>query len=155
MYRIQPLVEAGLITAGVGVGIGASFIATHLFGGWTPPLTSLVLLSSIDFATGWGASMVEATRDRGPGLSSKRGYRGLIKKVAMFAIVAVGHLIDEALGQGDVLRNGVAYWFLAIELLSITENAGRMGLPIPPMLTAVIAVLKGRGGETPQKEGGA
>ncbi|AFZ66056.1 phage holin family protein [Deinococcus peraridilitoris] len=149
MIKFPAAIEATFTTLGVLIGISTSFLTTHLFGEWTPPLQQLFLLSVIDFGTGWGASAYEGKKNLGPGLSSSRGYRGVVKKVGIFALIAVGHLTDQALGQGPVLRNGVAYWFIAIELLSITENAGRMGLPVPPVLTAVIAVLKGRGGEAP------
>lgn len=135
------------LTAGAALASAFSWASIHLLGGWTPTLSALVLLAAVDYATGVWASAREGRRGEGPGLSSRRGIQGVARKVWLFVLLAVAHHVDVALNQSPTLRNMAAFWLLANELLSITENAGRVGLPIPPALVAAVAVLKGRGGE--------
>lgn len=154
-------VEAALIP----VSAALSFIVTHWLGGWTPPLVALVSLSTTDYVTGVLAAGAEAKRAEGDGVSSKKATRGLLKKIVILAFVGVGHRLDEAFGHGPVIASAVSYWFMSVELISITENAGRLGVPIPPALVAVLSVLRSKGGETStsaapigapeRKEGGA
>lgn len=113
--------------------------ASFLFGGWSTALVTLGVFVLIDFATGWFASGREGA------LSSKRGLIGIARKFMIFAIVALAHLLDGQLGDGHMLRDGAVAFYLANEALSIVENAGRMGVPIPPKVQEMIAVLKGRG----------
>ncbi len=77
-------------------------------------------------------------------LSSKIGFRGIAKKVMIFAIVAVAHLIDTAIGENHLIRDVAIYFYLANELLSILENAGRTGLPVPSQIKNAVLVLKGK-----------
>lgn len=109
----------------------------YLWGGWSTLMGILLTFVFIDYATGLFASALEGK------LSSKVGFKGIFKKVMIFAIVAVAHLIDEALGgQNDIFRDATIFFYLANELLSILENAGRAGLPIPDKLQNAVDVLK-------------
>lgn len=114
-------------------------ITGYLFGGWHALLQILLVFVAIDYLTGLLASGYEGK------LSSKVGFRGIAKKVMIFAIVAVGHLIDTAIGENHLFRDAVIYFYLANELLSILENAGRTGLPIPEQIKNAVDVLKGKG----------
>jgi toxin secretion/phage lysis holin len=114
-------------------------MASYLFGGWHTLIQILLVFVTIDYLTGMIASAYEGK------LSSRIGFRGIAKKVMIFAIVAVAHLIDTAIGESHLFRDAVIYFYLANELLSILENAGRTGLPIPNQIKNAVSVLKGRG----------
>jgi toxin secretion/phage lysis holin len=113
-------------------------IVGFFFGGWTGPLRILVSLSIVDYLTGIIAGGVEKK------LSSKVGFKGIAKKVMMFALVATGNLVDIAIGKGHVFRDAVIFFYMGNEILSILENAGRIGLPYPEQLRSAIEVLKGK-----------
>ena len=63
----------------------------------------------------------------------------------IFVIVAVGHLVDQTIGDGHMFRDAVIFFFSGNELLSILENAGRTGLPLPTVLSNAVDILKGKG----------
>jgi toxin secretion/phage lysis holin len=75
-------------------------------------------------------------------LSSSVGFKGIIKKVTIFIIVAVAHLVDGYLGAGAILINASIFFYASNELLSIIENSGRIGLPVPTLLKKAVEVLK-------------
>lgn len=114
-------------------------ITGYLFGGWSLLLQILLAFVIIDYVTGLLASGVEGR------LSSKVGFRGIAKKIMIFVLVAVGHLIDKAIGDGSMIQNAVIFFYLGNELLSILENAGRTGLPVPDQIKNTVEILKGRG----------
>lgn len=116
-------------------------IVGYLFGGWSTLLQILLAFVAIDYISGMLASGVEGK------LSSKVGFRGIAKKVMIFAIVAVGHLIDKAIGEGHIFRDAIIFFYLGNELLSILENAGRTGLPVPEKIKSAVDILKGKGVE--------
>lgn len=117
----------------------AGGITGYLFGGWHTLIQILLVFVAIDYFTGLVAAGYEGK------LSSKIGFRGIAKKVMIFSIVAVAHLIDTAIGENHLLRDAVIYFYLANELLSILENAGRTGLPVPDQVKNAVQVLKGKG----------
>ncbi len=79
-------------------------------------------------------------------LSSRVGFKAIPKKILIFIMVAIGNLVDQALGgDNNIFRDGVIFFYLANELLSIIENAGRIGLPIPEFIKNAVTVLKGKG----------
>lgn len=123
----------------VGIG-GAS--ASFFWGEWSALLNILVTFVAIDFVTGWIASGIDGK------LNSKKGWKGIAKKVAIFFVVAVAHQVDMALGGGlHMFRDAAIFFYLANELLSITENAGRIGIPVPEKLLNAVEVLKDKGEE--------
>jgi len=122
-----------------GVAVCGSLV-TFLFGGWSAVLGALLALIVADYVTGFAAAGVEGK------LSSAVGFRGIARKVAIVTVVAVAHLVDSAMGTNHVLRDGAIWFYLANELLSITENVGRIGLPLPPILKQAVEVLRGKGG---------
>ncbi|MBA4544003.1 phage holin family protein [Thermoactinomyces daqus] len=123
-------------SVGVLGGITAQF-----FGGWSAALKTLLLFIGIDYVTGFLAARKEGR------LSSTTGFFGIMTKVMIFAIVAVAHLLDTLLGDGHLLRDGAVFFYLTNEALSIVENSGRMGLPIPSELQKGIEILRGKGEE--------
>jgi toxin secretion/phage lysis holin len=122
-------------------GVGAVF--GFLFGGWSILLLVLLVFMSIDYITGMIASFIEGK------LSSKIGFRGILKKVAIILIVVASHMVDtvlmlEGFTTKEMIMDSVVFFYLGNELLSFTENAGRMGVPLPAQLTNAVEVLKGK-----------
>ena len=109
---------------------------TFLFGGWSALLNLFFFVIVLDYISGLSAAIIS-----GQGLSSAIGYKGLIKKFLIVCVIALSHQIDKVMGT-DLIMYGSLYFFIANELISIIENYGRMGLPLPQRLKGVIKVLK-------------
>jgi toxin secretion/phage lysis holin len=114
-------------------------IVGYLFGGWSVLLQILLTFVVIDYITGLLASGVEGK------LNSKVGFKGIAKKIMIFCLVAVGHLVDKAVGEGHVVSDTIVFFYLGNEGLSILENAGRTGLPVPDQIKSAVQILKGKG----------
>lgn len=134
-----------------GLGLIGSFIASF-FGGWTASLTTLLIFMGIDYLSGLIVAGVfhNSTKTETGALESRAGLKGLIRKFTMLLFVLIGHRLDMAVGTAYI-RDAVCIAFMANELISIVENAGLMGLPIPAIITNAIDILKKKG-ET-HKEG--
>ena len=117
---------------------GLGTLITYLFGGWSTLLGVLLVFIIVDYISGMMSAFIDGR------LSSSIGFRGIAKKVMIFTIVAVGHLVDIALGT-NVIMVAVIYFYLANELLSIIENAGRIGIPIPDALSNAVQILNSKG----------
>ena len=124
------------------VAVGGSLV-TYLLGGWSALIKILVAFVVIDYVTGVLAAAYHGKLD------SNIGLKGIAKKVFIFIIVACGHLVDNAMGTQDIVRDAAIYFYIANELLSILENAGEIGLPVPDMLKNAIERLKGKEQDTP------
>mgnify|MGYP000858020643 CR=1 FL=1 len=122
------------------VAAGAGAILAYLFGGWNALLGILLAFVITDYITG----VVAAWLDKN--LSSEIGFEGIAKKIIIFVIVAVAHLVDIALGLEAILMSAAIFFYLANELLSILENAARIGLPVPDIMQKALALLKEKGG---------
>ncbi|MFC4103590.1 phage holin family protein [Paenibacillus xanthanilyticus] len=122
-----------------GAGLLGAFLS-YAFGGWSEALAFLLLVIGIDVITGVSASLKE-----GAGLSSAVMSAGLAKKGLTLVVILLAHRMDILLGT-DVVMVGAVYFYIANELISITENYGRLGLPLPDAVKRVIAVLKNKGG---------
>jgi len=111
-------------------------------GGCDGLIYALIAFVVVDYITGVMCAVVNKQ------LSSEVGFRGIFKKVLIFMLVGVGNIVDKQLiGSGSVIRTAVVFFYLANEGLSIIENAGILGLPIPQKLKDVLAQLKGKGDE--------
>jgi len=121
-------------------------IMSYLWGPWDALILALVACAIVDYITG----VMKAACKRE--LSSEVGFKGLAKKVFMFAIVAVAVLIDRIVpAANQAIRSAVILFYIANEALSITENAGEMGLPIPAVIRKTIASLRKACGEEDEK----
>ena len=118
-------------------GFGGA-LASYLFGGWSAVLGVLLAFVVADYITGVIAGAVEGK------LSSQIGMKGIAKKVMIFLIVAVAHLADTAVGMGNIFRDAAIFFYIANELLSILENAGRIGVPIPSAIQKAVEILNGK-----------
>jgi toxin secretion/phage lysis holin len=120
-----------LILTAVGGYIG------YFLGGFDGLIYALVAFVVIDYITGLMAAVVEKT------LSSEIGFRGIFKKVLIFALVGIGHIVDfHLIGKGSAVRTAVIFFYLSNEGLSIMENTARVGLPIPEKLKTVLLDMK-------------
>lgn len=124
------------------IGIIGSFIAS-IFGGWTASLTTLLIFMGIDYATGLIVAGVfhKSPKTETGALESRAGFKGLIRKFMILLFVLIGYRLDVAVGT-TYIRDAVCIAFIANELLSIVENAGLMGIPIPTVITQGIDILK-------------
>lgn len=110
-------------------------------GGFDGFLYALVALMVADYITGVMCAIVDKT------LSSEVGFRGIFKKVLIFVLVGIGHIIDTNLiGDGNVLRTAIIFFYCSNEGVSMLENSSRLGLPIPEKLKDVLAQLHNKGG---------
>ncbi|MDT2171299.1 phage holin family protein [Paenibacillus larvae] len=119
----------------VAAGGGA---VSYLFGGWGAALDILLFCVIVDYITGMISAFLEGI------LVSKAGYIGIARKITIFILVVISHKIDIYLGQSPFLRDAVVIFYIFNEMVSILENCGRIGVPIPPFLKEAIAVLKGK-----------
>ncbi|MDU0200175.1 phage holin family protein [Paenibacillus sp. MAH-36] len=113
-------------------------LTAYAFGGWTGLLGFLALASGIDYVTGVLASVKEGQK-----LSSSVGYWGLMKKALMFTAIMLAHQLDVSQGT-TIIMQGAIYSFLVNELISISENYGRLGLPLPKPLQDAITLIKSK-----------
>ena len=116
-------------------GIGG--IATYIWGPWDALIIALVAMVAIDYITGIIKAAVQGK------LSSLVGFKGLLKKVAIFLLVAVGVMVDKIIpATNEAVRSAVIFFSLANEGLSILENAGELGLPLPAALKKSLEKMK-------------
>lgn len=112
--------------------------AGYLFGGWDVLINLLLLLVVVDWLSGFGAAWMRGE------LKSRIGFKGIIRKVTIFVIVAVAHFIDQALGSLRYFQDAVIFFYLANELLSVIENVGKMGLPMPDILRNAVQIFESK-----------
>jgi toxin secretion/phage lysis holin len=123
-------------TAFAGVG---GFLGWFL-GGLDGFLYALITFVVVDYITGVLRALVEKK------LSSKIGARGIAKKVALFLVVGMAHLLDTNLfgGNGAPLRDAAIFFYIANEGVSLLENSAVIGLPVPDKIKEVLAQLHGK-----------
>ena len=127
-------------------GVVGSFIA-GLFGGWDTSLVTLLLFMGIDYITGLAVAACGKSPKSDTGrLSSKIGWRGIAKKCVSLLLVLVAVRLDITLGT-SYIRDAVCIAFTVNELISIFENAGLMGIPMPAALKKAIDLLQSKGKE--------
>lgn len=108
-------------------------------GGCDGLLIALLAFVAVDYVTGVMCAVVDKK------LSSSVGFKGIFKKILIFALVGVGHILDTmVIGTGSVLRTAIIFFYLSNEGISLIENAGHLGLPIPAKLKTVLEQLHDR-----------
>ena len=108
-------------------------------GGCDGLLYALIAFVVIDYITG----VMCAVADKN--LSSEVGFKGICRKVLIFLLVGIGHIIDtQVIGAGSVLRTAVIFFYISNEGVSLVENAAHLGLPVPAKLKAVLEQLHDR-----------
>ena len=133
-------------------GIQIAFSALGGFLGWFLGgmdgfLYALSAFVVIDYITGVMCAIADKN------LSSGVGFKGICRKVLIFALVGIGNIIDvQVLGSPGVLRTAVIFFYLSNEGVSILENSTHLGLPVPEKLKEVLAQLHERGGNDNESE---
>jgi toxin secretion/phage lysis holin len=111
----------------------------YFLGGCDGLLIALIVFAVVDYITG----VMCAISDKR--LSSEIGFRGICRKVLIFCLVGVAHILDtEVIGTGSVLRTAIIFFYLSNEGVSILENAAHLGLPVPEKLKEVLEQLHDR-----------
>lgn len=128
-----------------GIGIVGSTVAAA-FGGWDAAMITLVSMMVIDYLTGVLVAGVfhNSPKTENGTLESKAGWKGLCRKGMTLLIVLVAARLDIILGTGFI-RDAVIIGYIANETISIIENAGLMGVPIPEAIKKAIEVLQQKG----------
>ena len=122
-----------LIFAAVGGWLG------WFLGGCDGLLYALIAFCIIDYLSGVACAISDHN------LSSQIGFKGIFKKVLIFLLVGIGHILDtQVIGSGSVLRTAVIFFYLSNEGVSLIENAAHLGLPIPEKLKSVLEQLHDR-----------
>lgn len=132
------------------IGVAGSCIAT-LFGGWDAALITLLIFMGVDYVTGLVVAGVfhKSQKSADGALESRAGWKGLCRKGATLLVVLVACRLDMVTGS-DFIRDATIIAFIANETISIIENAGLMGVPIPAIVVKAIDILKQKAeGETP------
>lgn len=130
--------KASILTA---TGVAGSLI-TGAFGGWDKGLITLVIFMAIDYVTGLMVAGVfkKSKKSENGALESRAGFKGLCKKCMVLLFILIAHRLDLMLGA-NYIRDAVIIAFIANETVSVVENAGLMGVPIPAIITKAIDVL--------------
>lgn len=136
---------------GIWNGIQVAFAAVGGWLGWFLGgadgfLYALIAFVAIDYLTGVMCAITNKE------LSSDVGFKGLFRKVLIFVMVGVGHILDtRILGEGSVLKTAVIFFYLSNEGVSLLENAAHLGLPVPEKLKDVLAQLHNRSNDEEEK----
>lgn len=109
--------------------------------GWNRAVEALVWLMVLDYVSGIMAAYINTNMT----LDSRKGYRGIVKKVMILLLVSLAHFMDRAIGQ-IIVQTVVVWFFIGNEGLSIVENASKAGLPIPKKLQATLEQLRAEKG---------
>lgn len=118
------------------IGILGSIVG-YMFGKFDGFIYALITLCTIDYISGILAAGVKHE------LSSDIGFKGIAKKIMMFGLVGMAHVFDhELLGDTALLRDGVIFFYIANEGLSILENTVTIGLPVPDVLKEKLLGMK-------------
>lgn len=124
-----------------GIGVVGGMIAAA-FGGWDEALVTLVIFMVIDYLSGLLVAGVfhNSKKTESGALESRAGWKGLCRKCVTLLFVLIAYRLDLAIGV-NYIRDAVIIGFMANELISIVENAGLMGIPLPAVIQNAIDVL--------------
>ena len=124
------------------IGTVGGFIAS-LFGGWDTALATLLIFMAVDYVTGLIVAGVfhKSQKTENGALESRAGWKGLCRKGTSLLVVLVAYRLDLVIGSNFV-KDATIIAFIANETISIIENAGLMGAPIPAVVVKAIDVLK-------------
>ena len=112
-------------------------------GGCDGLIIALAVFAVLDYITGLMCAVADKK------LSSSVGFKGICRKVLIFALVGIGHILDtQVIGTGSVLRTAIIFFYLSNEGISLIENAAHLGLPVPEKLKAVLEQLHDRAEKT-------
>lgn len=135
------------------IGVVGSTIASF-FGGFDAALITLLIFMGVDYATGLIVAGVfhKSEKTENGALESRAGWKGLCRKGVSLLVVLVACRLDMIMGS-NFIRDATVIAFIANEAISIIENAGLMGVPIPSVITKAIEVLKKKSEREDKKDG--
>lgn len=124
------------------IGMSGGIIASW-FGGWNAAINTLLIFIAIDYASGLMLAIFfhKSPKTKTGRAESKICFKGLCRKGMIILLLLIGARLDMILGT-SYIRDGICIAFIINELLSIVENAGLMGVPLPPVLINAIDALK-------------
>ena len=133
--------KSGITTV---IGVIGGMIAS-LFGGWDAALVTLIIFMGVDYVTGLIVAGVfhNSEKTKNGALESRAGWKGLCRKGVTLLVVLVACRLDLVMGS-NFIRDAVVIAFIANETISIIENAGLMGIPIPTAIMRAIEILKNK-----------
>ena len=133
--------KSGITTV---IGVIGGMIAS-LFGGWDAALVTLIIFMGVDYVTGLIVAGVfhNSEKTKNGALESRAGWKGLCRKGVTLLVVLVACRLDVVMGS-NFIRDAVVIAFIANETISIIENAGLMGIPIPAAIMRAIDILKNK-----------
>lgn len=117
-------------------------VISGLFGGWSASITTLLIFMAIDYIMGIVVAGVfhKSPKTATGTLESRAGLKGLFRKLTMLLFVLIGYRLDIVAGV-NFIRDGVCIAFIVNEGISLIENAGLMGVPIPAVIKKAIDIL--------------
>ena len=125
-----------LVFTGIGGWLG------YFVGGWDGLLYALIAFVVVDYLTGVMCAINDRT------LSSEVGFKGICRKVLIFLLVGIAHILDvQVIGSASVLRTAVIFFYISNEGVSLIENAAHLGLPVPEKIKVVLEQLHDRADE--------
>lgn len=129
------------------VGVVGGWV-TSLYGGWDAAISTLIICMAVDYISGLIVAGVfhASKKSAAGGLESRAGFKGLCRKGMILLIVLIACRLDLLLGT-NYIRDAVIIGFVANEVISIVENAGLMGLPMPAALIKAVDVLTSKAGQ--------
>ena len=127
------------------IGVCGSYIA-GLFGGWNAAMSTLLIFMAVDYISGILVAGIfhASSKSKNGSLESRAGFKGLCRKGMILFVVLVAARLGKLVGS-DFIRDAVIIAYISNETISIMENAGLMGIPIPKQITSAIDILKNRG----------
>lgn len=127
---------------------GVTAALTWLFGGWDMLLTVVLCMVVADYVSGLAAAVITQT------INSGVGWRGITRKILILGVIVIAAQMDKAIGGGDTLRSITCLFYIGNEGISIVENMGKAGVPLPLKLKKVFEQLRAKGdGEPPSAPG--
>ncbi|WP_432763131.1 phage holin family protein [Enterococcus hirae] len=130
MKQTWNLIQTGFVATGGLVG--------WYLGGFDASLYTLLAFVMVDYITG----VLRAINEKK--VSSRIGAKGITKKILIFLLVGVGHMLDLELKTGNVLRDAVIFFYISNEGISLLENAVSIGLPLPEKVKEALKQLHGK-----------
>lgn len=123
-------------------------VIAFLFGGWDAGLATLVMFMAIDYVSGLVVAGVfhNSKKTTSGALESKAGWKGLCRKGMSLLFVLIAYRLDLAIGS-NYIRDAVIIGFIVNETISIVENAGLMGVPLPKVINKAIDILTSKSEE--------
>lgn len=132
-------------------GLVGSAVAA-VFGGWDSGIATLVIFMCLDYASGLVVAGVfhNSKKTETGTLESKAGWKGLCRKCMTLVFVLVAYRLDIVIGT-NYIRDAVIIAFIANEAISLIENAGLMGVPLPAVITKAVDILQKKAVESEEK----